>query len=74
MTELLSAMRQEGLLQTTNGRAEVAAITLPPTLRLTILRGLSFLPEETLQALRSASILGCSFTLTELSMSTARRL
>ena len=72
VTELLSAMRQEGLLQTTNGRAEVAAITLPPTLRLTILRGLSFLPEETLQALRSASILGCSFTLTELSMSTAR--
>jgi predicted ATPase len=72
VTELLSAMRQEGLLQITDGRAEVAAMTLPPTLRLTILRGLSFLPEETLQALRSASILGCSFTLTELSMSTAR--
>jgi predicted ATPase len=72
VTELLSAMRQEGLLLTTDGRVEVAAMTLPPTLRLTILRGLSFLPEETLQALRSASILGRSFTLTELSMSTAR--
>jgi DNA-binding CsgD family transcriptional regulator/tetratricopeptide (TPR) repeat protein len=72
VTELLSAMRQEGLLRTTDGRAEVAAMTLPPTLRLTILRRLSFLPEETLQALRSASILGCSFTLTDLSTSTAR--
>ncbi|HEY7048866.1 MAG TPA: hypothetical protein VH373_16710, partial [Jatrophihabitantaceae bacterium] len=72
VTELLSALRQEGLLQTTEGRAEVAAVTLPPTLRLTILRRLSFLPEETVQALRSASILGGSFTLTELSISTAR--
>ena len=72
VTELLNAMRQEGLLQITGGRAEVTALTLPPTLRLTILRRLSFLPEETLQALRSASILGCSFTLTELSTSTAR--
>jgi DNA-binding CsgD family transcriptional regulator/tetratricopeptide (TPR) repeat protein len=47
-------------------------MTLPPTLRLTILRRLSFLPEESLQGLRSASILGCSFTLTDLSTSTAR--
>jgi DNA-binding CsgD family transcriptional regulator len=75
VTELLSAIGQEGLLQTTDGRAEVAAVRLPqmpPTLRLIILRRISFLPEQTLQALRSASILGSSFTLTELSMSTAR--
>ena len=72
VTELLGAIRQEGILQTADGRAEVAGMTLPPTLRLTILRRLSFLPEETLQALRSASILGSSFTLTELSVSTAR--
>jgi DNA-binding CsgD family transcriptional regulator/tetratricopeptide (TPR) repeat protein len=75
VTELLSAIRQEGLLQTSDGRADVAARSLPPmppTLRLTILRRVSFLPEETLQALRSASIMGGSFTLTDLSTSTAR--
>ncbi len=72
VTELLGAIRQEGILQTADGRAEVAGMTLPPTLRLTILRRLSFLPEETLQALRSASILGSTFALTELSVSTAR--
>ena len=37
-------------------------MALPPTLRLTILRRLSFLSEDTLQALRFASILGSSFT------------
>ena len=40
--------------------------TLPPTLRLTILRRLSFLPEDTLQALRVASILGSGFPLADL--------
>jgi DNA-binding CsgD family transcriptional regulator len=72
VTELLGAIRQEGVLATSDGRAEVVAMSLPPTLRLTILRRLSFLPEETLQALRAASILGSSFTLTDLSVSTAR--
>jgi DNA-binding CsgD family transcriptional regulator/tetratricopeptide (TPR) repeat protein len=72
VTELLAAIRREGILQITDGHAEVAQLRLPPTLRLTILRRLSFLPEETVQALRSASILGSSFTLTELSVSTAR--
>ena len=41
-------------------------MTLPPTLRLTILRRLSFLPAETLQALRAAAILGPGFSLTDL--------
>ena len=72
VTELLKAIAQDGLLQTASGRAEVAAMTLPPTLGLTILRRLSFLPEETLQTLRSASILGSSFSLTGLSATTDR--
>ena len=54
------------------GRAEVAELTLPPTLRLTILRRLSFLPDQTLQALRAASILGSRFSLTDLATVTAR--
>ena len=72
MTELLGALAQEGAIETTGGRAEVAEMTLPPTLRLTILRRLSFLPGETLQALRAASILGSGFTLTDLSVTMAR--
>ena len=44
----------------------MAETVLPPTLRLTILRRVSFLPETALQALRSASILGSGFTLTDL--------
>ena len=72
VTELLGALVQEGAIETAGGRAEVAEVTLPPTLRLTILRRLSFLSEDSLQALRAASILGSSFTVTELSVTMAR--
>ncbi|HET6814538.1 MAG TPA: LuxR family transcriptional regulator, partial [Actinomycetota bacterium] len=67
VTELVAALLSEGAVRTVDGRAEVVETTLPPNLRLTILRRLSFLPEETLEALRPASILGSSFSLTELS-------
>jgi DNA-binding CsgD family transcriptional regulator len=50
----------------------VVKTTLPPTLRLTILRRLSFLPEPTLQARRSASILGSGFSLSDLATVTGR--
>src|SRR5271169_4812228 len=72
VTELLGALAQEGAIKAAGGRAEVAQVTLPPTLRLTILRRLSFLSGDTLQALRAASILGSSFTVTELSVTMAR--
>ena len=66
ITELLGALAQEGAVEAAGGRAEVAERTLPPTLRLTILRRLSFLSADTLQALRTASILGSGFSLTDL--------
>src|SRR5215217_4693691 len=66
VTELLGALLQEGAITTAGGRAEVAETTLPPTLRLTILRRLSFLPDDTLQALPAASILGSAFSLIDL--------
>ncbi|HEY6313324.1 MAG TPA: BREX system ATP-binding domain-containing protein [Streptosporangiaceae bacterium] len=66
ITELIGAIIQEGAIKTASGRAEVTEMTLPPTLRLTILRRLSILPAETLQALRTASILGSVFSLTDL--------
>src|SRR5215211_4116618 len=72
VTELVAALLSEGAVRTVDGRAEVVEMTLPPNLRLTILRRLSFLPEQTLEALRPASILGSSFSLTELSATTDR--
>ena len=72
VTEMLDALVQEGMLETAGGRAEVVQTVLPPTLRLTILRRLSFLSEDTLQALRFASILGSSFTVTDLSVTVDR--
>jgi DNA-binding CsgD family transcriptional regulator/tetratricopeptide (TPR) repeat protein len=72
ITELVGALLQEGAIETSGGQAEVAEMMLPPTLRLTILRRLSFLPDETLHALRAASILGSGFTVTELSHTMAR--
>jgi DNA-binding CsgD family transcriptional regulator len=72
VTELVAARLQEGAVQTVNGQAEVAELSLPPSLRLTILRRLSLLPDDTLKALRAASILGSSFSLTDLSTTTDR--
>ena len=72
VTEMLAALAQEGMIETAGGRAEVAQMALPPTLRLTILRRLSFLSDDMLQALRFASILGASFTVTDLSVTMDR--
>ena len=70
ITELLAAIREEGSLVTVDGRADVTHVTLPPTLRLTILRRLGFLSEDTMQALRAATILGSNFSLADLSTTT----
>ena len=72
VTELLGALAQEQMITIAGGQAEVAALTLPPTLRLTILRRISFLADGTLQALRSASAPGAGFTLTDLAEFTGR--
>ena len=72
VTELVGALLQEGAIQVADGRAEVVETTLPPTLRLTVLRRLGLLPDDTLEALRAASILGSSLSLTDLSTTTGR--
>jgi predicted ATPase len=73
VTELLGALAQEQMIEIAGGQAEVSELALPPTLRLTILRRIGFLPEEALQALRAAAILGSGFTLTDLATVTSRR-
>src|SRR5689334_6209502 len=72
VTELLGALAQEQMITIADGRAEVSELTLPPTLRLTILRRISFLADDTPQALRFASVLGTGFTLTDLAEITGR--
>ena len=68
VTELVAALRQEAAIVITDGVAEVQPATLPPSLRATILRRLSSLPAESLEALRIASVLGTSFSLDDLSV------
>ncbi len=71
LIELLGAIQQEGALHLTDERADLTELTVPQSLRDTILRRLAFLPEKTMHSLQIASVLGTSFTLTELSVGTA---
>ena len=70
--DLLDATCPGGSDRDQRTAGEFRVTVLPPTLRLTILRRVSFLPEPTLQALRSASILGSGFSLTDLATVTGR--
>jgi tetratricopeptide (TPR) repeat protein len=60
------------VLQVVDGRGGASPVPLSPTLRLTILRRVGFLPDRTLAELRAASILGSTFTLHALSVTTSR--
>lgn len=70
--ELLHALRDEGAIEVEGGVAEAHAAPRPPTLRLTILRRISFLNAETLEMMRVAATLGSAFSLPELSAMTGR--
>lgn len=72
VTEFLRALAEEGAIKEVEGRADVDEVTLPPTLRLTVLRRIGFLPEDTLAALRAASILGSRFSVADLAVTTSR--
>jgi DNA-binding CsgD family transcriptional regulator len=67
VTELARALSNEGAIEVREGRAELPEFVLPPSFRLLVLRQLETLPTETIAVLRVASILGASFSLTELS-------
>ena len=73
ITEPLWALTQEEAIQRAGETAEVRDATLPPTLRLTILRRLSFLSDDALQVLQTASVLGSGFSFTDLAAVTGRR-
>jgi DNA-binding CsgD family transcriptional regulator len=68
----VNSIVHDGTPQTDDLRVDVGTATLPPSVRLTILRRLSSLPEQTLQALRAGALLGSSFSFHELAAITAR--
>ncbi len=72
VVELVRALDADGAIEVLDGRAEARPASLPPTLRLTFLRRLSLLPEEALNLLRIASILGSTFSLAELALLAGR--
>jgi DNA-binding CsgD family transcriptional regulator len=63
--ELLGALLLDGAVGVRGGVAEIASMTLPPPLRTTILGRLG-LPEEALDVLRVAAVLGSPFALGDL--------
>ena len=73
LTELVGALRAEDVLSIEDGVAEFAGGELPDSLRLLILRRLSFLSEETLEVLRLSAVLGSSFSVADLAVVTGRR-
>jgi DNA-binding CsgD family transcriptional regulator len=70
--ELVRALDDEGAIEVIEGLAEALPASPPPTLRLTLLRRLSLLPDDAVNMLRIASILGSTFSLTELALLAGR--
>lgn len=64
--EVLAALREEGAITERDGAGEVEGTELPPSLSITILRRLGFLPSETIDALRHAAVLGSGFEVPDL--------
>ena len=70
--ELLGALVAEGSLEVVDGRAEPTARLLPAPLRVTIQRRVGLLGDRTLSLLRSASVLGVTFSLKDLAVVSGR--
>jgi class 3 adenylate cyclase/DNA-binding CsgD family transcriptional regulator len=72
VTELLRSLDDDGLLRIESGVADVAPGVVPSSLNETLVRRLSWLPPETNELLRLASLLGGAFTLRDLAVITGR--
>lgn len=70
--ELIAAWVGRGAIEMVDGRAELREAELPPSLRLTILRRLGDLADETMHVLRVASVFGSSFDPTDVAASLHR--
>ena len=56
----------DGEIETIDGTAHLRTATIPPALRLLILRHLSTLPATTVTVLKTGSVLGARFSVTQL--------
>ncbi|HJV08975.1 MAG TPA: AAA family ATPase, partial [Acidimicrobiales bacterium] len=65
---LVGALRASGSLVETPTTAEIGAVALPPELKLTVLLELSFLPTHVQEVLRTAAVLGSSFSVDDLAL------
>lgn len=73
VVEILRALDDDGRLRVHGGVAEIDDGDLPGGLRETVVRRLSWLPPETVELLRLASLLGREFTLADLAIIAGRR-
>lgn len=71
VTELLAALEQEATLEP--GHSSASPSSLPPTLRLTVLRRLGVLSRPALDLLRVAAVLGSEFSPPDLAIVMGRR-
>lgn len=68
VTELVAALQQEDCIVRLAGRADVRTAHPPAPLSVTILRRLSILPDDVVDLLRLASVLGSGFTVQDLGL------
>jgi DNA-binding CsgD family transcriptional regulator len=73
VVEVLAALDEENAVHVTAATADVSGNDLPPSLRLTILKRLGFLPDPTIKLLRTAAVLGASFPISDLAIATGER-
>lgn len=71
--ELLSSWLRQGSIEVVGGQAQLRTADLPPSLRVTILRRLSDLADDTFHVLKVASVLGSEFDPTDLAACLHRR-
>lgn len=68
VSQLVRALSDEGAIITVDGCADVCAVSLPPSLRLVVIRRLASLPEPTVEVLQAAAILGRRFSIQHLAL------
>ncbi|MDX6552257.1 MAG: hypothetical protein QOH74_745, partial [Gaiellales bacterium] len=66
--ELLDGLNAEGELSVVDGLAHSATIGMPPSLRLTLVRRISYLSDDALAAARIAAVLHAGFTVVDASL------
>lgn len=70
--EVIRALERHGALHRDERGTESSGVGLPPSLGLTILQSMAYLPDELLDVLRVAAVLGASFDVGDLASVTAR--